>query len=144
MIEASFNFLPARPAQEIVAEYIQTVDSLYEPAKYLARTYRHILAMRPTRAATAGKGQSRSPVNQNGRASLWSQPQSTGQPAQTRLATGSRGRLSGPILAPIGGDLPAEPQPHTQIPGKMRDGENLFKIRADLLAASRHRHTEKD
>jgi radical SAM superfamily enzyme YgiQ (UPF0313 family) len=54
MIEASFNFLPTRPASEIVAEYIRTVDYLYEPTKYLARTYRHFLAMRPTRAA-AGK-----------------------------------------------------------------------------------------
>ena len=51
MIDASFNFLPARPAPEIVAEYIRTVDYLYEPTKYLARTYRHFLAMRPTRAA---------------------------------------------------------------------------------------------
>ena len=40
MIEASFNFLPTRPASEIVAEYIRTVDYLYEPTKYLARTYR--------------------------------------------------------------------------------------------------------
>ena len=51
MIEASFNFLPTRPAAEIVAEYIRTVDHLYEPTKYLARTYRYFLAMRPTRAA---------------------------------------------------------------------------------------------
>ena len=54
MIDASFNFLPTRPASEIVAEYIRTVDYLYEPTKYLARTYRYFLAMRPTRAA-AGK-----------------------------------------------------------------------------------------
>jgi radical SAM superfamily enzyme YgiQ (UPF0313 family) len=51
MIDASLNFLPARPAPEIVAEYIRTVDYLYEPTKFLARTYRHFLAMRPTRAA---------------------------------------------------------------------------------------------
>jgi radical SAM superfamily enzyme YgiQ (UPF0313 family) len=54
MIDPSFNFLPARPAAEIVADYIRTVDWLYEPTKYLARTYRYYLAMRPTRAA-AGK-----------------------------------------------------------------------------------------
>ncbi len=51
MVEASFNFLPTRPAAEIVAEYIRAVDYLYEPTKYLARTYRYFLAMRPTRAA---------------------------------------------------------------------------------------------
>ncbi len=58
MIEASFNFLPARPAPEIVAEYIRAVDYLYEPTKFLARTYRHFLAMRPTRAA-AGRPKTR-------------------------------------------------------------------------------------
>ena len=49
MIDASFNFLPTRPASEIVAEYIRTVDYLYKPTKYLARAYRYYLAMRPTR-----------------------------------------------------------------------------------------------
>jgi hypothetical protein len=58
MIDASFNFLPTRPAAEIVAEYIRTVDYLYEPAKYLARSYRYYLAMRPTRAAAAGRPRS--------------------------------------------------------------------------------------
>ena len=62
MIEASFNFLPTRPAAEIMAEYIRTVDYLYEPTKYLARTYRHYLAMRPTRAAG---GKSPSPEHGN-------------------------------------------------------------------------------
>ena len=62
MIDASFNFLPTRPAAEIVAEYIRTVDYLYEPTKYLARTYRYYLAMRPTRAAA---GKSKSPGHGN-------------------------------------------------------------------------------
>jgi radical SAM superfamily enzyme YgiQ (UPF0313 family) len=73
MIDASFNFLPARPAPEIVAEYIRTVDYLYEPTKFLARTYRHFLAMRPTRAAagrpkTPGHGnpKNRLPVHARG------------------------------------------------------------------------------
>ena len=51
MIDASFNFLPTRPPAEIVAEYIRTVDYLYEPTKYLARTYRYFMTMRPTRSA---------------------------------------------------------------------------------------------
>jgi radical SAM superfamily enzyme YgiQ (UPF0313 family) len=54
MTEASFNFRPSRPPEEIAAEYIRVVDDLYEPSKYLARTYRYILAMRPTRAAGPG------------------------------------------------------------------------------------------
>ena len=70
MIDASFNFLPTRPASEIVAEYIRTVDYLYEPTKYLARAYRHFLAMRPTRSAAGkpktpghGKKKNRFPVH---------------------------------------------------------------------------------
>ena len=66
MIDASFNFLPARPAPEIVAEYIRTVDYLYEPTKFLARTYRYFLAMRPTRAA-AGRPKTPGHGNQKDR-----------------------------------------------------------------------------
>jgi radical SAM superfamily enzyme YgiQ (UPF0313 family) len=55
MTETSFNFRPIRPPDEIAAEYIRVVDDLYEPSKYLARTYRYILAMRPTRAASRGR-----------------------------------------------------------------------------------------
>ena len=54
MADMDFNFLPARPAAEITAEYIRAVDYLYEPSNYLARAYQDILAMRPTRAAAAG------------------------------------------------------------------------------------------
>ena len=39
MVDVTFNFLPTRPAAEIMAEYIRAVDYLYEPTKYLARTY---------------------------------------------------------------------------------------------------------
>ena len=56
MLDTDFNFLPARPAAEITAEYIRAVDYLYEPSNYLTRAYRDILTMRPTRAA-AGKHQ---------------------------------------------------------------------------------------
>jgi hypothetical protein len=55
MADTTFNFLPARPAAEITAEYVRAVDYLYEPSNYLARSYQDILAMRPTRAAAAGK-----------------------------------------------------------------------------------------
>ena len=60
MINTSFNFRPTRPAAEIVGEYIRAIDYLYEPSKYLARTFRYFLTLRPTRAftaANAGKAQ---------------------------------------------------------------------------------------
>ena len=67
MVDTTFNFLPTRPAAEIVAEYIRAVDYLYEPSKYLARTYRYFLAMRPTRSAAAEKRQGQGKGKQQSR-----------------------------------------------------------------------------
>ena len=49
----SFNYQPTRPREEILAEYVGVFDRLYDPPKYLARTYRYFLKMRPTRRALA-------------------------------------------------------------------------------------------
>ena len=48
-------FQPSRPEEEILSEYFRMVDRLCEPSAFLARAYRAILAMRPTRAAQAGR-----------------------------------------------------------------------------------------
>jgi radical SAM superfamily enzyme YgiQ (UPF0313 family) len=48
-------FQPSRPEEKILAEFFRMVDRLYEPSAYLARAYRSILAMRPTRSALAAK-----------------------------------------------------------------------------------------
>jgi radical SAM superfamily enzyme YgiQ (UPF0313 family) len=53
--DLSLNYLPTRPRQEIVAEYVRALDRIYEPSGYLARVYRYYLNMRPTRRALAGK-----------------------------------------------------------------------------------------
>ncbi|MCK9377776.1 MAG: DUF4070 domain-containing protein [Syntrophobacterales bacterium] len=45
------NFIPTRAAAEIVGEYVDAIDRLYEPVAYLGRTYRFYLNMRPTRRA---------------------------------------------------------------------------------------------
>jgi radical SAM superfamily enzyme YgiQ (UPF0313 family) len=52
------NFEPHRPEAEILQEYVDTWDYLYEPSRYLARVYRYHLAMRPTRPALAVAGAS--------------------------------------------------------------------------------------
>ncbi|MFA5111646.1 MAG: B12-binding domain-containing radical SAM protein, partial [Desulfobaccales bacterium] len=49
----ALNFLPTRPAAEVIGEYVGAIDRLYEPAGYLARSYRYFLNMRPTRQALA-------------------------------------------------------------------------------------------
>jgi radical SAM superfamily enzyme YgiQ (UPF0313 family) len=48
-----FNYLPSRPREEILAEYVRAIDRMYEPSRYLARVYRYFLVMRPTRRALA-------------------------------------------------------------------------------------------
>jgi radical SAM superfamily enzyme YgiQ (UPF0313 family) len=39
------NFIPTRPLEEITQEYINGFWQLYDPEKYLDRTYRHIMMM---------------------------------------------------------------------------------------------------
>lgn len=53
------NFRPDRPLEDIVTEQLAAWDHLYEPSRYLARTLRCMLAMRPTRAA---RGQTAKPL----------------------------------------------------------------------------------
>ena len=48
-----FNYLPTRPQEEILGEFVRGLDHLYEPSRYLARVYRYFLTMRPTRRALA-------------------------------------------------------------------------------------------
>ena len=45
------NYVPTRPAEEIVNEYVAAIDRLYEPSRYLDRAYHYFLTMRPTRQA---------------------------------------------------------------------------------------------
>lgn len=50
-----FNYDTSRPAQDILAEYVDMWQRLYAQDKFLARAYRHVLAMRPTRPFMARK-----------------------------------------------------------------------------------------
>jgi hypothetical protein len=50
---SALNYEPNRPEAEIMEEYVDAWDYLYEPRRYLARAYRYYLAMRPARRAQA-------------------------------------------------------------------------------------------
>ncbi|MGO9622350.1 MAG: B12-binding domain-containing radical SAM protein [Desulfobaccales bacterium] len=50
---SALNYEPDRPEAEIMQEYVEAWDYLYEPSRYLARTYRYYLAMRPVCRAQA-------------------------------------------------------------------------------------------
>lgn len=56
------NYVPSRPESEIFAEYMETVDRLYEPQGFLSRAYAYFLEMRPTRHFLA-TGDLRAPGN---------------------------------------------------------------------------------
>jgi radical SAM superfamily enzyme YgiQ (UPF0313 family) len=52
---SAMNLEPDRPEADIMQEYVDAWDYLYEPSRYLARAYRCYLAMRPEpRAQAAG------------------------------------------------------------------------------------------
>jgi len=56
LVDKTLSYVPTRPEAEIMAEYYQLWEQLYEPRHFLQRAYQHILRMRPTRAAMR-KGQ---------------------------------------------------------------------------------------
>jgi radical SAM superfamily enzyme YgiQ (UPF0313 family) len=47
------NYVPTRPEADIMQEYVDAWEYLYEPSRFLARTYRYFMTMRPTRRAMA-------------------------------------------------------------------------------------------
>ena len=50
---SALNYEPDRPEADIMQEYVEAWDYLYEPSRYLSRAYRYYLAMRPVRRAPA-------------------------------------------------------------------------------------------
>jgi radical SAM superfamily enzyme YgiQ (UPF0313 family) len=133
MIETSFNFLPTRPAAEIVAEYIRAVDNLYEPTKYLARTYRFYLAMRPTRAAG---GKSQGPEHGKQKSGLPFNARREDLVAMLKLFW-RQGIVAGyrrQFWRQLVGIYRQNPSRMTKYLTQCAMGENLFRIREGLLA----------
>ncbi len=48
---AQMNFEPTRTEAEIIGEYLEVWENLYEPSRFMDRTYRYYEGMRPTRKA---------------------------------------------------------------------------------------------
>jgi len=55
------NYVPTRSESEIMWEYSEIYDYLYDRSQYLGRAYRYYLRMRPTRLAMAQKAGDRMP-----------------------------------------------------------------------------------
>jgi len=133
MIDASFNFLPTRPASEIVAEYIRTVDYLYEPTKYLARTYRQILAMRPTRAA-GGRPKTPGRANQKNRLPFHARREDLLAMFKLFWRQGIVANYRRQFWRQLVGIYRQNPSRLTKYLTQCAMGENLFPIRESLLA----------
>ncbi len=58
------NFIPTRPLEDIVEEYIAMWEYLYSAPRFLRRTYNYCLAVRPTRRAIAAQDGQQIPDNQ--------------------------------------------------------------------------------
>jgi radical SAM superfamily enzyme YgiQ (UPF0313 family) len=54
------NFVPTRPLEEIAVEYMDAFDELYEPSKFLDRTYRHYLTLGEATYPYKGEGRKKS------------------------------------------------------------------------------------
>jgi radical SAM superfamily enzyme YgiQ (UPF0313 family) len=61
---SAMNYEPDRPETEIMQEYIDAWDYLYEPSRYLARAYRYYLAMPPSRRSLRNAAGSPLPAGQ--------------------------------------------------------------------------------
>ncbi|MDD2901906.1 MAG: B12-binding domain-containing radical SAM protein [Syntrophales bacterium] len=71
---SAMNLEPDRPEAEIMQEYADAWDYLYEPSRYLARTYRYYLAMQPAHRNQAEDSQGTSPTPRDpGRRMTWRQ-----------------------------------------------------------------------
>jgi radical SAM superfamily enzyme YgiQ (UPF0313 family) len=51
LITGEINFIPSRPESEILDEYRNLIDWLYEPRAYINRAFRYCTTIRPTRSA---------------------------------------------------------------------------------------------
>jgi radical SAM superfamily enzyme YgiQ (UPF0313 family) len=70
---SGLNYEPHRPEGEIMREYVEAWDYLYEPSRYLARVYRYYLAMRPVRRDPEAAGLPRPQADAPNRSKTWAQ-----------------------------------------------------------------------
>ena len=134
MVDTNFNFLPARPAAEIIAEYVRAVDYLYEPSNYLARSYQDILAMRPTRAAAAGKNKGQNYGTQKSRQPLRVRLKDLMALLQLIWRQGILADFRWQFWRQLVGVYRHNPSRLQKYLEKCGWGENLFRIRESLLA----------
>jgi radical SAM superfamily enzyme YgiQ (UPF0313 family) len=131
-----FNYLPSRPQQEILEEFVRGIDRLYEPSRYLARVYRYFLNMRPTRRALArqaGKNLPGSPQTPKRPASSQSYRQGFVPLLLLIWRQGIRPRYRGQFWRQLWGIYRQNPSRLEIYVICCAFGEDLFALRRDIL-----------
>ncbi len=137
-----FNYLPSRPQEEILEEYVQAIDRLYEPSRYLERVYRYYLAMRPTRQASGLS------AGEQGPARPQSVPVTSSRGAWRQGVVvvrliwrqGIRPRHRGQFWKQLLGIYRQNPSRIRTYLSACGIGENLFALRRDILERWRRRN----
>jgi radical SAM superfamily enzyme YgiQ (UPF0313 family) len=132
----SFNYQPTRPREEIMADFVRVLDRLYDPSRYLARTYRYYLKMRPTRQALA---------RQRGEKPAESRRPDNPEPARAPISKdilglinliwrqGIRPPYRWQFWRQLGGICRRNPSRYDSYLLACAFGENLFSIRRSIL-----------
>jgi radical SAM superfamily enzyme YgiQ (UPF0313 family) len=131
-----FNYLPSRPQEEILAEYVRAIYRLYEPSRYLARAYRYYLNMRPTRRALGLQtGEEKTARNRTGKElpSLRSRSRAWATLLEMIWRRGIRPPYRGQFWRQLVGMYRQNPSRLKPYLIHCAMGEDLFALREDML-----------
>ena len=121
---SALNYEPDRPEAEIMREYVEAWDYLYEPSRFLARAYRYFLAMRPARRAQAVAAGAPLPKERvSGQGMAWRRILSGHQGLfQNPLVARGPAFIPAPVLDPDDRHVEAKPDQVRRVPRDLRHG----------------------
>ena len=134
----SLNYLPTRPEAEILEEYVAAIDRLYEPKRFLSRTYRSFITMRPTRRQLAlQKGEEARPRVKKERPSFRSAVRELTGLLKLIWRQGVKADYRWQFWRQLVGIYQENPSRLRKYLHSCSMGENMFKIREELLKERR-------
>ena len=138
---SALNYEPDRPEAEIMQEYVEAWDYLYEPSRYLARAYRYYLAMRPVRRdpAVAAGAPCPGPRPRPGHDLAPDINRDQGV-FQNPLVARDPAVIPASVLDPVDRDVEAKPDPIQAIFRDLRRGRGPFRHEKDSAGKSHGHH----
>ncbi len=134
----SLNYLPTRPEAEILEEYVAAIDRLYEPKRFLSRTYRSFITMRPTRRQLAlQKGEEARPRVKKERPLFRSAVRELTGLLKLIWRQGVKADYRWQFWRQLVGIYQENPSRLRKYLHSCSMGENMFKIREELLKERR-------